>query len=205
MIAAVLALALAGGEPLLVDAVAAVVERRVITRSEVDVEARLTLVERGAATPLGVPLDDAFRAAMLEALLVEELLALEARRTAGIVVREVDVDAALQRLRARLDDEGGYETFLLRSALDEEALRAILRRQLMVRALLGRWLQTTPPADADALAAWVRAHPGATDDDGRAALRHAAEERVVGTHIEALKRASDWRVVAPWARGAAAP
>ena len=201
----VVLLGLAAAEPQLVDAVAAVIDRRVITRTEVDVEARMALIARGVTSPFEVALDNSFRGAMLDALLVEELLALEARRTVGVAVREADVDAAMDELRQHLEQQGGYDAFLARVSLDEEGVRTILRRQLTVRGLLARLFGALPDAAPADVALYARAHPGASEADARAALRRAAEEKLVAARVETLKRLVDWRLVAPWARTVTAP
>jgi hypothetical protein len=113
----------------LIDGVAAVVERRVITTSEVEAEARLVLLERAGPEVALRRLDPELVAAVLDTIVAQELLALEARRS-GVVTREVDIDKAVGSLRAKAGDAEAARRFFARAGADEELLRGRARRDL---------------------------------------------------------------------------
>lgn len=138
------------------DSVAAVVERRVITLSEVEAEARLALLlraEPGADQP-ELPrsaLDEQLRRAVLQTMVAHELLALEARRR-GLVVREADVDAAVAQVKARFAGPEAARAWLSRAAIDEELLRGRARRDLLAAAHLQGALAELKVSDEEARA-----------------------------------------------------
>jgi hypothetical protein len=187
------------------DAVAAVVDRRVITLTEVEAFGRLSLLRQGGPGAATAPLDDAFRRAVLDSLIVTELLALEARRTPGLFVREADVDKAVAELRGHVgDDDTLFRAFLARCTLDDESLRAMLRRDLSVQVLLGRRLADTARVGDDDVRAYLLDHPelraGASLGDrlaaARAALLAERRERGMQTLIEEVRQGVEVRVVA---------
>ncbi|MCC7112562.1 MAG: SurA N-terminal domain-containing protein [Deltaproteobacteria bacterium] len=138
------------------DSVAAVVERRVITLSEVEAEARLALLLRAEPgsdqpeLPRGA-LDDQLRQAVLQTMVAHELLALEARRR-GLVVREADVDAAVTQVKARFAGPEAARAWLARAAIDEELLRGRARRDLLAAAHLQGALAELKVSDEEARA-----------------------------------------------------
>lgn len=197
-------------EPVLIDGVAAVVGRRVITRTEVETEGRMVLVNRAGQKGLEQPIDDAFRKSVLDYLLVQELLVQEARRVHGLAVAEVDVDKGVAAFRQRFGEDNAFRDFLAETGSDEEAVRTIVRRDLTVQALLARVLEVEAPG-AEEVSAWLGAHPtfldGASDD---ARVRGAHEqllklrrEERFAAFVEELKERTELRVVAEWAASSA--
>lgn len=196
----------------LVDGVAAVVDRRVLTLREVDLEARIILVRRAGEGGARQALDDDLRRGVLSYLVVQELLAAEARRTPGLLVREADVDKGVATFRARFLEDASYARFLAVHGVDEEELRAVIRRDLLVEALLAKVLgapEVVADADADA---YLAAHPdlaaGAPWDERRQAARDAVRrerrDRRFAAYVEERKRDVDVRLLAPYAAPAPA-
>ncbi len=191
----------------LVDGIAAVVDRRVLTLHEVELEARMILVRRAGEGGARQPLDDDLKQGVLSFLVVQELLAAEARKTPGLLVREAEVDKGTVALRARFLDEDGYRRFLAAEGVDEEDVRSAVRRDLAVEALLHQILaqvDVVDDKDADAhLAAHKETLPGGTDAERREAardvVRRQRREAKFAAYVDGLKKTAEIRVLAPYA------
>lgn len=199
-------------ERTLVDGVAAVVGRRVITRTDVETEGRVVLVNRAGMKGLEQPIDDAFRKSVLDYMVVQELLVQEARRVHGVVIPESEVDKAVAAFRARFPTSEDFRAFLTSAASDEEAVRTIVRRDLTVQALLSRVLVVGTPTAED-VRRFLEKNPtfleGAIEGTRlRAAedalVREAREERFE-RYVEELKGRTEVRVVASFGQPAALP
>lgn len=198
-----------------VDGVAAVVERRVITVSEVDAEARLALLARATPTsgepdlPTG-PVDAKLKRAVLDTMVAHELLALEARRK-GVVVREADVDAAVASVRASFASADVARAFFARFGIDEELLRGRARRDLLAAAQLQGALADIKVTEQEARA-YLEIDIGLADGRplpervaaARAALLAARREERTAQVVADIARGVEVRVVAA-APDAAAP
>lgn len=187
----------------LVDGVAAVVGRRVITRTEVETEGRVVLVNRAGMKGLEQPTDDAFKKSVLEYMVVQELLVQEARRVHGVVIPESEVDKAVAAFRERFPSSDDFRAFLASVASDEEAVRAIVRRDLTVQVLLSRVL-VVPSPTSEEVRRFLEKNPAflegaASETRLRAAedalIREAREERFE-RYVEELKARTEVRVVA---------
>jgi hypothetical protein len=199
-------------ERTLVDGVAAVVGRRVITRTDVETEGRVVLVNRGGMKGLEQPIDDAYKKSVLEYMVVQELLVQEARRVHGVVIPESEVDKAVAVFRARFPNSEAFRAFLTSVASDEEAVRTIVRRDLTVQALLSRVLVVGTPTGDD-VRRWLEKNPGFLDgaaEDTRLraaedALVRAAREERFERYVEELKGRTEVRVLASFAQPSVPP
>ncbi len=190
-----------------VDSVAAVVERRVITSSEVEAEARLAILLRAAPAVADVDLspaavDDKLRRAVLDTMVAHELLALEARRK-GLVVREADVDAAVAGVRERFAGPLAARAFFARYGIDDELLRGRARRDLLATAQLQGALLEIKVSDEEARA-YLDVDIGLAEDRpmperivvARAALLAARREERTAQMVADLARGVEVRIVA---------
>jgi hypothetical protein len=175
------------------DAVVAVVDRHVVTRSEIEVEARLFLLARRGPAGLSVPLDEGLLRAVRDTVILQELLAIEARRTPGLWVREADVERGVVELRARFVDDAAWRAFVLRYDLDDDALRAIVRRNRMVAALLEK-LEHDDPLSRDTE---LQGAAGASGLDAAQAVDNVRRERHLKAAAERVRAQVEVRVVAP--------
>ena len=166
-----------------IDSVAAVVERRVITTSEVGAEARLVLLDKAGGDAASGRLDDALLGAVLDNMVAQELLALEARRT-GVAIREIDIDKAVAAERARFDDAASASAFFTRFGIDEELLRARARRDLAAAALLTRMFADVRVTDDEA-DAYLSEHKDLVD---RPSAARALEKGKRDARFNALMR-----------------
>ena len=164
-----------------IDGVAAVVERRVVTTSEVRAEARLVLLERAGAEAAGGRLDAALEKAVLDSMVAQELLALEARRT-GVAVREIDIDKSVAGVRAHFDDADTARGFFTRFGVDEELLRGRARRDLAAGVLLEKTLADIKVTDEEA-DAYLSEHRDLVD---RAVAKRSLEKSRRDARFDAL-------------------
>jgi hypothetical protein len=175
------AAARAGGEDL--ERVVAVVrspgasEPNVITLTDVEEEARIALVSRGALLAAAQPLDGPALRAGLEWLVDQLLLNEEASRLQVFAIERAEGLAELARFRARFVRPADYQAFLARCDLSEPELEAVLRRMLRVsRYLESRVSQAAHVADGD-VTAWLEKNE-AGSRDREAARVHLAKERM---------------------------
>jgi SurA N-terminal domain len=193
-------------ERVALDAVAAVVDRKVITVSEVEAEARLALLEKAGPAAADGAIDARFLRTLLDHLITQELLAVEARRTLGATMKEGVVDAKVQALRDRFTSPEAARAFLQQHGIDEELLRARARRDLMNQALVSEVLaRAGAPTDDEVRR--VAAEQGAAAQDAarlasvREDLLRARREQAFSELMLRLKGELDVRVVAAFADG----
>ncbi|MHB1844154.1 MAG: SurA N-terminal domain-containing protein [Deltaproteobacteria bacterium] len=126
--------ALSGAE--LVDAVVAVVGRRIITLSQLRTETRLALAEHGAVDAADGPLGDGLLASTLDLVIGEDLVEEEASRLQVFEVPAGATRGAVAALTARFPSEEAYRAFLERNAIHAETVQSILRRGLRAQRYL---------------------------------------------------------------------
>lgn len=196
----------AHAERVLLDGVAAVVGRRVITRTEVETEGRMVLVNRAGAKGLAQPIDDSFRKSVLDYLVVQELLVQEARRVHGLAISEAEVDRGVAAFKARFDDAEQYAAFLKETGADEEAVRTIVRRDLTVRALMARIMGPEPDLSEEDVRRYLKAHPQLLAKEAPEVRRQAAREALAkearearfSAYVDELKKRTEVRIVADY-------
>lgn|GEM_PF-2263312 len=192
-----------------VDAVAASVGRQVVTLSEVDLEARIVLVRKAGETGLHASLDNRLRQKVLQFVVVQMLLAQEARRRGGISVDETDVDHGVAQLKdAFIAPDKSYPRLLAKAAATDEDIRAIVRRDLRVQAFLQQALPGLSDVDDTSVRAYLAAHPelqGPTaDGQAREAVLKDVRERAFRKLVDDLRARIDVRLVEQYA-GQVAP
>jgi hypothetical protein len=180
---------------------------RVVTTSEVQAEARLVLLERAGPDVATGPLDAGLLGKVLDAIVVQELLALEARRT-GIAVREVDIDKSVETVRARFIDNAfvpgaaptaapveASRAFFAKLGVDEELLRGRARRDLAASALLNKTFADVKVSDAEA-AALLSSRPELGDVvSARVALEKERKEQRFAALVDTVRKSTEVRVV----------
>lgn len=176
-----LCLALAAAPPVdgnRVDWIVAVVDKEVVTRSELVAEARIALAYRGGETSEAAAFDEEFLRDFRDFLINQILIADQARRLGAAEVSEEEVGIELERFASGFRSAAAYEAFLRRYDIALETLRASLRRDLrnarfIDQRMRARLLASENAADRDAqyvrvLEAWL------------SELRDAAEIRLPG-------------------------
>ncbi len=114
----------------LVDQVIAVVDKEVVTQSELLIEARIALAEREGEDVASGPLAEDFLQSFRDYLINQRLIAEQARRLGGADVAEEDVNAAMATLQRRFRSNASYQAFLRRFGIAPAGLRTTLRRSL---------------------------------------------------------------------------
>ncbi len=171
MIGLALLLLGAGGQApeILVDRVIAVVDKEVVTESELLTEARVALVfregERGAKLAATEKLDAELLASMQEWVINQILVANQVRRIGYVEVSEQEVDKAVRRFAQAFVSPDAYRAFARKFDLADSTLRDILRRDLRNEKFLAQRLRPYVPGGGeeedpggrynDALARWL--------------------------------------------------
>jgi hypothetical protein len=156
------ALALPPGK--LVDRAIAVVDKEVITHSELLREARVALVMREGANVGAAHLPTELLADFLRYLVDQVIIANQARRLGGIAISEAEVDGAVETFAQRFSSPAAYSAFLRRFDIPREALRDILRRDLRNERYIEQRMRAWRIGDGgdsegryrEALATWLR-------------------------------------------------
>ena len=171
----------------IVDRILAVVDRELITLSDVSAALRLGLVP---ATPQGA---DAVRGA-LDALIARQLELREANRYQPPEPTPAQVEARLDAVRARFSAPSDFERILVLTGLSDDQLRLRLREDMRIEAYLGQRFGAARPPSAQEMAEYYRTHQAEfTTPAGIRSFEEVREE--VRTRLGAIERAaliSDW-------------
>src|SRR5262249_35772433 len=98
--------------PKVIDRTVAVVDGRVITLSELEFDARVGLIERGATAAADASLDDETLRAALQLSIAERLENLEADKLQAFPVEDVEVEGALRKFRGHFASDMEFFQFL---------------------------------------------------------------------------------------------
>lgn len=160
-----LALSAALSSPgVLVDRVVAVVDREVITQSELILEARLTLAQRTGERAATAKLDDAFVAGYLDYLINQHLVAGQAQRLGFSAISDETVTEEISRLQEQFRSPTSFRAFLRRFGISDDRLAAFVRRELtngryvqkrMRARLMGAELAPDSSEYQESLARWL--------------------------------------------------
>lgn len=127
----VLAAVLSGAVPgTLIDRVVAVVDKQVLTLSELLVEARVALVLREGEQAGSADLDEAAMRAFLDYTVNQMLVSMQARRLGGVEVASAEIEREVRRFAQRFRSPDAYRAFLRRFDIAEDTLRNLLERNL---------------------------------------------------------------------------
>ncbi len=149
---------MAGDEGILVDEVAAVVNRNVITRSEVVQEGVLVLVQRQGEAGLSRRMTPDFLGQVLDMLINQRILLDEALRMALSPVSGDERGRLLEGFKAKFVNAETYARFLFRHGLRENVIAEVLARHLMVERLKERKLRSLPEVNDDAVRRYYQKH-----------------------------------------------
>jgi hypothetical protein len=152
---------------ILIDRVIAIVDKEVITNSELAREARVALVLREDARVAASELSPEILRSFLEFLVDQVVIAGQARRVGGVDVRSDEVDREIDHFAGRFSSVDAYRAFMRRFDISETALGDILRRDLRNeryitqrmrawRAVLDEGQTSTGAQYKEALDRWVK-------------------------------------------------
>jgi SurA N-terminal domain len=114
-----------------VDRVAAVIDRQVITVSEVSQMVETRSFPRAARLS-----DDDYRRAVLENLIAQALRYRDVERFGAQDISRDSIEARLKEIQARFASEAEFLATLSRAELTADELRALIKRQLQVEAYI---------------------------------------------------------------------
>jgi hypothetical protein len=132
-LAALLLLAAAAlpARAVLVDRIAALVDRQVVTVSEITQMVRLRFFPRDKSES-----DDDYRRNVLESLIAQSLRYRDVERFGAEDIPKDSIEARVQQLRERFASEAELQQALADSELTLDELQAIVKRQLQVEAYI---------------------------------------------------------------------
>ncbi|MBX7096309.1 MAG: SurA N-terminal domain-containing protein [Myxococcaceae bacterium] len=192
-----------GAAPRLLDEAVAIVNGRVVTRSELDFEARVLLVRSGGVAAADAELDDALLAKVLDAVIGERLELAEAEKLKAWRVDPEDVQSALEAFKSRFVTRAQFDAFLERHEATAGELGALLERSLRVqRAFDGKLRLRSQVTEAEALATQA----GRPDLEGlaleplRAKLAQERYVTLVEQELKGLRKPGVVRLLGPFAR-----
>lgn len=197
--------ALAAGaepEPRLLDRAVASIEGRVITRSQLDFEARVLLIAAGGVQAAFAPLDEQVLEASLRAIVDQRLALLEADKLETYLLEPGELERAVAAFRARFDGEARFAAFLASHEAELNDLSEVLRRSLRAqRALEGKLRLRAQVSESEARA-WRASHAelgGVPLEKVRAMLVQQRFGELVKKELADRRRQVDVRLLGPFA------
>jgi hypothetical protein len=194
-------------EGMLVDRMVAVIDGAPLTWSELDFEARVALVQRGAVRASTEPLDDKTLASALEYAISERLQSEEANKLQAWQVEPAEVETALRAFRERFPSEEDFSAFLARHEADLQQLGSVLERGLRAARMLESKVRLRAQVTDSEVRAFFDAHRGDLPGDFekvRSSLKEKLVreryQQLVQAELEQLKRTHDVRRMAPFSR-----
>lgn len=114
-----------------VDRVAAVLDRQVLTVSEISQMVELRFFPREAKQST-----DEYRRAVLEALIAQALRFRDVERFGAQDIPKDSIEARLHEIAARFSSPAEFEAAVARAELTDDEVRALVKRQLQVEAYI---------------------------------------------------------------------
>ena len=127
----VLLLAAVPGRATVVDRIAAIVDREVITLSEVNQVVALRIFARNAGED-----EDAYRKRVLDAMIAQSLRFRDVERFGSEDVSRDAIEARLLEVRKRFPSDAAFDAALKTTELTLDEVRTIIKRQLQVEAYI---------------------------------------------------------------------
>ncbi len=176
-----------------VDAVAAVVDRRVITVSQVRAEATLTVLERIGDAAVHATVDARLMQAVLDQVVLQELIAAQAQRASVSATSSFEADV---RSAAQLAAWSTPTALALRARddVDDNFIRARVRRDLLVERYLAVTLAPAHEVSAADAAEFAASHPH--EPDALSAVRERQRRALFDALVAKLRLTFEVRVVA---------
>ncbi|HEX5753562.1 MAG TPA: hypothetical protein VFZ09_45630 [Archangium sp.] len=196
-----------GGGSRVIDRVVAVIGTQVLTLSELEFEARVSLVQRGGMRAADASLDEKTLRGALELAINYRLLVAGADRLQAFQAERSEVDARLRAFRDRFEDETALLAFLARHDADLEQLTAVLERSVRAERILDSRIRLRAQvSDAEVRRYWDE-NKGtlggpfeAVRDTIREKLFRDRYNKLAGEEFKQVRESASIRRVAPFAR-----
>lgn len=192
------------------DRVVAEVEGRAVTQSELEFEARVALVQRGALQAATAPLDEQTLRGALDLSVAERLQVLDADRLQAFPAEQSEVQARVTRFKGRFPTPAAFEAFLARHEADEAQLAALLERGVRAERILDSRIRLRAQVTEVELRRYYDAHRAELDGPYEAVrgvlrerLGRERYQRLAAAELAQLQRGARVRRVAPFARAGA--
>jgi hypothetical protein len=199
----------AAPEGRILDQVVAVIEGQVLTRSELEFETRVALVQQGALQAAVEPLDEEALKGGLELAINLRLQVLSADRLEAFSTEQADVEVRLAGFRHLFESEEAFQGFLARSGADVKLLTEVLGRRVRAERILdSRIRPRVQVSDADALR-YFQQHASEYPEGYQAVkvslqnkLKKEQYDLLTAEEMHHLRDSAQVRRVAPFAREA---
>jgi hypothetical protein len=129
--AALLLLLASGASAAVIDRIAALVERQVITVSEITQMVTIRFFPRTASES-----DDDYRREVLDALIAQALRYRDVERFGAQDIPKDSIEARLQQIAGRFASPAEFDAAVARAELTPDEVRALIKRQLQVEAYI---------------------------------------------------------------------
>lgn len=191
----------------IIDQVVAVIEGQVLTRSELEFETRVVLVQQGGLQAAVEPLDEEALKGGLELSINLRLQVLSADRLEASPTEQAEVESRLARFRQSFESEESFQSFLARSGADVKLLTEVLGRRVRAERILdGRIRPRAQISDAETLR-YYQQH-ASEYPEGYAAVKVQLQNKLkkerydllAAEDLAQLRAAAQVRRVAPFAR-----
>jgi hypothetical protein len=195
------------GAPAVMDRVVALVEGEVVTLSELEFEARVALIDRGAVKAASDPLDEATLRGALELSIAQRLSIREADRLEIFPLEPAELESTVALFRGRFESEQAFERFLAAHEADVQQLANVLGRALRANRILDSKVRLRAQVSDGEVRRYYEGHRdelGGSYEQVRARLREKLQRekyaQVARAELQKLRRASNVRLIAPFAR-----
>lgn len=179
-----------------------------ITWSQLEFEARVTLVNAGGVEAAFAPLDERVLESSLRSVVDQRLALIEADKLETYPLEPGELERAIAAFRARFGSEQRFATFLANHEADLNDLAEVLRRSLRAqRALEGKLRLRAQVSEGEARA-FISTHPdykSAPVDKVRAMLIQERFNELVKKELAERRRLVDVRLLGPFAPRQATP
>ncbi len=193
-----------------IDRVVALVGGHVITLSELDFEARVALIQRGAVDAANASLDDQALRSALNLAIGERLETEAADKLQAFNLEEGELDSALRDFASKFKSKAEQAAFLARHDADEQQLAAVLARRLRAEKILDSKVGLKARVSDPEMRRFYEAHRselGGSYEEMRSAIRtKLLRERYAALAREEMaqiRKGADVRMIAPFAKDAA--
>jgi hypothetical protein len=191
-----------------IDRVVAVIDGRTLTQSELELEARVVLVQRAGSAAATAALSTSDLRAALEYAVGQRLANDEADKLQEFTIDQAELHRALDEFRARIGGERGFQAFLAQQEADPQQIEAILARAKRAERFWDNKVRLRARTSEADVRQYYDEHEdlhGRKYEEVRAQIRdQLTEERYRGLIRQELaqaRRSADVRLIAPWARG----
>ena len=190
-----------------IDRVVAVIGTQVLTLSELEFEARVTLVQRGGVRAAEVLLDEQTLRGALELGINQRLLVAGADRLQAFQAERSEVEARLRTFRERFEDETALLAFLARHDADLEQLTAVLERSVRAERILDSRIRLRAQVSEAEVRRYWEEHKGtlggpfeAVRDTLKEKLFRERYNQLAKDEFKLVRESARIRRVAPFAR-----